>query len=169
MRDVAMLAFRIVAAALPVLAAAGCASYSGWGLQPGVSTAADVRRVMGEPVKICPLDDGMQNWIYPRGPEGLHTFNAHIDRQGVLVGIENVLEDSGFARIRKGVTTRDEILCTFGPPILETYFEARRETVWDYRFRDAWNYVSRFHVLFNDAGVVSGTLQIREQESDGDR
>ena len=147
---------------------AGCASYSGWGLQVGVSTGADVRRIMGEPATICPLPAGGENWVYPRGPAGLQTFDAHIDKDGVLRRLENVLQDSGFATVVAGKSTKDDVRCVFGPPILETYFKARRELVWDYRFRDSWGYVARYHVLFNDAGIVTGTLQIRE-EVPGDR
>lgn len=150
------------AAALATILAAGCASYSGWGLRPGVSTGTDVRRIMGEPVKTCSLPGGRQNWVYPRGPEGLHTFNVRVDRDGVLSSIENVLEERGFALVRNGESTKDDVLCVFGPPYIEAYFKARSELVWDYRFRDAWGYPSRFHVLFNDAGIVTGTLQIRE-------
>ena len=124
---------------------------------------------MGEPAKICALAEGAENWIYPRGPAGLHTFNVRVDREGRLRGIENVLEDSGFARVRAGVTTREDVLCLFGPPIETIRYPARRETVWDYRFRDAWGYVARFHVLFDDAGVVTGTLRIREERPGPDR
>ena len=154
-------------AAAMLLLLSGCASYSGWGLNADTSTAADVRRIMGEPWKICPLPGGMQNWIYPRGPLGLHVYNAHIDNDGVLRSLENVLEDRGFATVVKGKTTKDDVLCIFGPPMQEMYFERRNELVWDYRFRDAWNFVARFHVLFNDAGVVTGTMQIREDMGRG--
>jgi hypothetical protein len=141
---------------------AGCASYSGWGLQPGVSTGADVRRIMGEPAKNCPLPGGEQNWIYPRGPRGLETFNAHIGSDGVLRSLENVLNERGFARVVKAKSTKGDVLCLFGPPILETYYQARHELVWDYRFMDPWDYPSRFYVLFDDAGIVTNTMQIRE-------
>ena len=156
-------------AALAIMLATGCASYGGRGLRPGVSTGTDVRQVMGEPVKICPMPGGMQNWIYPRGPGGLHTFNAHIDRDGVLRSLENVLEESGFARVVRGRSTKDDVLCVFGPPFFQSYFKARNELVWDYRFRDAWGYPSRFHVLFDDAGIVTGTMQIREDVPSPDR
>lgn len=145
------------------LFSAGCASYSGWGLKPGLSTVADVRQVMGEPVKICPLPGGMQNWIYPRGPAGLHTYNARIDGDGVLRSLENVLEQRGFAQVVKGRTTMDQVLCIFGPPIEEIYYRARNERVWDYRFMDDWGYESRYHVLFNDADIVTATMRIREE------
>ena len=156
-------------AAACFLLVAGCASYSGWGLKPGTSTLDEVRRTMGEPVKICPLAGGGQNLIYPRGPGGLHTFNVHVDRNGLLNSIENVLEERGFALVRKGTSSRNDVLCIFGPPYIETYFKARSELVWDYRFRDAWGYPSRFHVLFDDAGIVTATMQIREETPSSDR
>ncbi len=152
-----------------MLLVAGCASYSGWGLKPGTSTVDEGRRIMGEPVKICPLAGGGQNLIYPRGPAGLETFNVHVDKDGVLGSIENVLEERGFARLQKGQSTKDDVVCIFGPPYIEAYFKARNELVWDYRFRDAWGYPSRLHVLFNDAGIVTGTLQIREETDSSDR
>lgn len=121
---------------------------------------------MGEPARVCALPDGGKNLIYPRGPAGLDTFNVRVDKGGVLESIVNVLDDSGFARVQKGRSTKDDVLCIFGPPYFETYFEARNERVWDYRFMDAWGYPSRFHVLFDDAGTVTGTLQIREDKPD---
>ncbi len=141
---------------------AGCASYSGYGLVPGTATASDVRRTMGEPAQVCPLEGGGQNWVYPRGPGGLKTFDVQLDKEGVLRNIENVLEERGFARVRLGKTTKQDILCIFGPPYIETYFPRRKELVWDYRFRDEWGYPSRFHVLYDDAGIVTMTMQIRE-------
>jgi hypothetical protein len=150
------------AGAAAMLLAAGCASYSGWGLKPGASTVDEVRQIMGEPAKTCPLAGGGQNLVYPRGPAGLHTYNVLVDKDGVLARIENVLEESGFARIQRGKTTRDEVLCLLGPPFIETYFKVRNETVWDYRFLDAWGYESRFHVLYDGAGIVTGTMQIRD-------
>jgi hypothetical protein len=151
------------AGAAAMLLLAGCASYSGWGLKPGESKVDEVRRIMGEPAKICPLAGGGQNLIYPRGPAGLHTYNVLVDKDGVLRSIENVLEERGFARLQRGKSTKDDVLCIFGPPILESYFSARNETVWDYRFLDAWGYESRFHILYNDAGIMTRTLQIREE------
>ncbi len=141
---------------------AGCASYSGYGLVPGTATAADVRRTMGEPAQVCALAGGGYNWVYPRGPGGLHTFDVQLDKDGVLRSIENVLEERGFARVEPGKSTRQDILCIFGPPYVETYFPRRKELVWDYRFLDAWGYPSQFHVLYDDAGIVTTTMQIRE-------
>jgi len=155
-----------VAAALLV---AGCASYSGSGLKTGTSTAAEVRRIMGEPAKICPLADGGQNLIFPRGPAGLDTYNARIDGKGILRSVENVLDEDSFERVVRGKTTKNELLCIFGPPLQETYFSARNELVWDYRFMNVFGNPSRFHVLLDDSGVVTGTLQIEEDVKNDDR
>lgn len=154
------------AAAAGVVLLAGCAAYSGYGLKPGVAKADEVRRTMGAPERICEGADGGQIWIYPRGPAGYATFNARLDRNGVLLGIENVLDERGFARVQAGKSTKQDILCLFGSPYYETYFKSRRELVWDYRFKDAWGYPARFHVLFNDAGIVTSTMQLREHYPD---
>jgi hypothetical protein len=145
----------------------GCASYSGYGLEPGTSTADDVRRTMGEPAIICPLPGGGENWVYPRGPVGLDIFNARIDGGGVLVGIENVLSDAGFSRVVPGRSKKDDVRCLFGPAFRESYFKARDELVWEYRFEDAWGYSATHHVLFDNAGVVTGTLRIRDDRGRG--
>lgn len=145
-----------------VVLLAGCAAYSGYGLKPGIAKAEDVRRTMGVPERICERAGGGQTWVYPRGPAGFATFNAHLDGSGVLTSIENVLDERGFARVRAGESTKNDILCLFGAPYHETYFKSRRELVWDYRFQDAWGYPARFHVLFNDDGVVTMTMQLRE-------
>lgn len=157
------------AALFVVLPAAGCASYGGRGLEPGTSTAADVRRVMGEPATVCPLGDGGRNMVYPRGPGGLDTYNARVDAGGVLRSLENVLHEDVFETVVSGKTARQDVLCIFGPPIEEAYFSARRERVWTYRFKDAWGYPSRFHVLMDDRGIVTGTLQIQEDVHSDDR
>lgn len=154
-------------AAAGFLGLAGCASYDGRGLQPGTATADDVRRTMGEPALTCPLSDGGQTWVYPKGPAGLETFNVLLDKNGILSDIRNVLTETGFARVEAGRSNEKDIMCLFGPPYLETYFKARRERVWEYRFEDAWRYPSRYYVLFNDDGVVTSTMQIREDYGDG--
>ena len=157
------------AALLIMLLAAGCASYGGRGLDPGKSTVADVRRIMGEPATICPRADGGQNMVYPRGPGGLDTYNARVDAGGILRSLENVLHEDVFDAVVAGKTARRDVLCTFGPPIEISYFSARKEHVWTYRFRDAWGYPSRLHVLMDDRGIVTGTLQIQEDVHNDDR
>lgn len=162
-RNAAMLA----AAAGLILS--GCASYDGRGLKPGMASADEVRRTMGEPALRWSEADGGSLWAYPRGPAGYHTFMVRLDAKGSLSSIEEVLNERGFSRIRIGKSNKDEVLKLIGPPWRETYFGSRKELAWDYRFLDAWAFSSQFHVVFDDAGVVRMTMQQRDPLGGNDK
>jgi hypothetical protein len=51
-----------------------------------------------------------------------------------------------------------------GKPWRTGFFERRKEEFWDYRFRDLWGYPSGLHVIFNEAGIVTQALILREHE-----
>ena len=67
-----------------VLLLAGCASYEGRGLRPGVSSEAEVRGLMGPPAIELAGDEGGKRLAYPRGPLGTQTFmgRASSDQSG---------------------------------------------------------------------------------------
>jgi hypothetical protein len=141
---------------------AGCASYDGRGLQPGVSSVDEVVSVMGKPAMQWKDPDGRMQLAYPRGPEGLQTFMAFVDPQGRLERIEGVLGTKHFARIEPGKSDQAAILRLLGPsqPQWTMYFERRDELVWEWRFCDDWGQVARFDVLFDGmSGVVRTTYQ----------
>lgn len=143
-----------------LIALAACAT-DGRDLQPGVATAEAVRAQMGEPHAIVPEADGGQTWQYPRGPLGRQTFMVRLGADGRLVGIEQVLGDSGFGRIEVG-QSRDEVHRLLGPPCCVIPFPRRGETAWDYRFTDVWQRPAIFSVIFDDAGRVRTTLVVPE-------
>lgn len=152
-----------VAVAAAVLLAA-CASYSGRGLQPGVSGLDEVLAVMGQPAMQWREPDGSLQLSYPRGPAGYHSFMVRIAPDGRLREVENVMDMKAFARIQPGM---DEaaVLRTLGPPVpaWTVYFKARRERVWEWRYCDDWNNAARFDVLFDgDSRRVRSTLSWRE-------
>ncbi len=136
---------------------AGCASYDGRGLQPGVSRSEDIQEIMGTPAMHWPLLNGGERLAYPRGPAGFHTFMLETDKSGVLLSKENVLQPKHFARLREGMT-QDEVLRIIGPPYAPwtIYFEARDELVWEWRYCDDWSEPARFNVLFDQS---KGTLR----------
>ena len=144
---------------------AGCASYDGRGLQPGVSSADDVVALMGTPAMQWQDADGRRQLAYPRGPEGLQTFMAFIDTQGRLERVEKVLDTPHFARIEPGKSDQAAILRLLGPsqPQWTMYFERRDELVWEWRFCDDWGQVARFDVLFDGmSGIVRTSYQRAE-------
>ena len=135
----------------------GCASYDGRGLQPGVSRLDDIQRIMGEPALRWREADGGERLAYPRGPAGFHTFMLLLDKNGLLVSQDNVLQPKHFARLREGMT-QDQVLRIIGPPYAPwtVYFEARNELVWEWRYCDDWSEPARFNVLFDQS---QGTLR----------
>ena len=151
-----------MAALALAVALGGCASYSGYGLKPGVATADDVRRTMGAPRNIYRDDDGRESWEYSHGPLGRETFMVRLDKNRVLEKVEQVLNEQGFARIVAGKSKGDDVLRAIGSPWRTGRFDRRQEEFWDYRFRDLWGYDSQFHVIFDPRGVVKETMAIRE-------
>ena len=139
---------------------AGCASYDGRGLAPGVSGTNDVIQLMGEPAMRWQEPDGGQLLAYPRGPAGVQTYMVRIDPRGYFASIENVLVPKHFARLREGMTQED-VLRVIGPPFpgWTQYFAARDELVWEWRYCDAWNEPARFDVLFDN---TSGKVRITQ-------
>lgn len=143
------------------LLSAGCALNPLVRMHPG-STPEQVREFMGEPWSTTRLADGGMRWVYPTGPMGRHTYVAIFGADGKLRTFDDLLNEKGFALIRVGKTTEPEVEQLFGPPAKITPFARLRQTAWDYRFTDAWNYPAIFSVIFNEQGVVALTMQQRE-------
>lgn len=139
-----------------------CASYSGQGLQPGVSSLPDVLATMGQPAMHWFDDDGRKQLAYPRGPQGTQTFMVYLGPDDRLEKIEAVLDPLHFARIKNGQSDQAAVLRILGPsqPQWTAYFKARDELVWEWRFCDSWNQLARFDVLFDaTTGIVRSTYQ----------
>jgi hypothetical protein len=145
----------------------GCASYSGHGLQPGVSRIDDVERLMGPPAMRWKETDGGETLAYPRGPSGYHTYIASVNAQGTLTSLMNVLEPKRFALLREGMT-QEEVMRIIGPPFpgWTMYFSARDELVWEWRWCDDWGEPARFNALFDGtSGKLRSTASLTERQS----
>ena len=143
---------------------AACASYSGSGLRPGEARLADIEGVMGPPAMRWLDADGSVQLAYPRGPAGLHTFMVKLGPDGRLQSIENVLNQTGFARISPGLS-KEQVLRVLGPPdnSRTVYFKARDELVWDWRFCASTLNTARFLVLFDaTVGTVRSSMALSE-------
>ncbi len=140
---------------------AGCASYSGRGLKPGIATETEVREVMGEPAATWKTPGGYV-WAYPRGPLGVQTFLVRFDANGRLELIEQVLDDAHFAQIKAGMT-QDDVLHLIGPSVqIKVTYPRTDDTSWDYRYRDIWEQSALFSVIFDHLGLVKGIFKQRE-------
>lgn len=129
---------------------AGCVSYGGGGLRPGMANLDEVLAAMGPPARQWQAADGTRTLSYPRGPSGLHSFMVYIDANGKFVRSENVLDENGFARV-KAEMTEDEVERAIGPsiPALTTHYPARKEIAWEWRYCNAQSATARFYVLFD--------------------
>jgi outer membrane protein assembly factor BamE (lipoprotein component of BamABCDE complex) len=144
---------RTIHALLAASLLAGCASYSGYGLKPGVSTEAEVRTTMGAPAAEFTQGDGSRRLVYPRGPLGTRTFMADVGPDRRLTAVTQVLDDDTFHRIQPG-QTREDVLRTIGPPGQSMGFPRTGHTAWDYRYTDTWGYLAIFSVTFDRDGIV---------------
>jgi hypothetical protein len=153
-------------ATLLVLSLAACAGYGGRGLLPGQSTFEDVVAVMGAPAMQWSEADGSRRLAYPRGPVGVHTFMVDVSPDGRLRRIENAMAMPTFAKVTPGMNTGD-VLHLLGPSVAEwtSYFAARDELVWGWRYCDDWNQLARFFVLFDGTQqTVRSTMSLREDQ-----
>ena len=113
--------------------AAGCASYNGAGLVPGVSTGSDVEAVMGTPAEVREVPGrGTVLW-YPRMPYGDGSYAALIGADGRLVSIEQRITEENIAHIVPGKSTADEVRDIVGPPYRIDQFPRLGREVWTYR------------------------------------
>ena len=144
-----------------VMLVSACAGYSGSNLKPGVSLLPEVIASMGEPAMRWNDPDGRVQLAYPRGPAGTQTFMVFMGADGGLERIEGVLDEKHFAQIEIGKSDQATVLRLLGPlTLMPTYFKARDELVWEWRFCDSWNQAAFFDVLFDGTtGIVRTTLQ----------
>ncbi len=114
---------------------AGCAGYSGSGLAPGRSSAAEVEAVMGPAAATRPGPDGETVLWFPRMPYGDGTYAARVGADGRLVAIEQRLTEENIARIERGRTTADQVLDLVGPPYRVDQFARMEREIWTYKMQ----------------------------------
>ena len=150
----------VLVAAVVVLAGCAAAPYR---LAPG-TTAEEVRTRLGEPRESWKEANGGTTWVYPTGPAGYYTYMVRLDPSGRVSAVDQVLDDRTFARIELYKTTEDDVRHLIGPPWRTDHFPRQNQTVWDYYVRDDWSYQYpvHFYVTFNDQGVVTQTMKLRE-------
>lgn len=140
---------------------AGCSAVGLARLEPGRSTEADVRRLLGDPARAYPAADGSRQLAFPSGPEGTQTHMAYLAADGRLVRMEQVLNEDQFGRISPGTTRAEEVERLVGPPWRMQDFPNKQAVAWDYVFRDTWDYLVDFSVMVGRDGVVTEKVYAR--------
>jgi hypothetical protein len=153
----------IAAAAVLV---SGCAAIGLARLEPGKSTEADVRQVLGAPARVYSLPGGARQLAFPQGPAGTQTYMAYVTPDGRLSRVDQVLSDEHLQRIVPGSTTSEQLERLIGPPWRTIAFPNLRQVAWDYVIDDAWGYTVDLSVMVDERGIVAGTVYARRERGD---
>ncbi len=153
---------RLLAYLCAILAALGisaCDYFNLRELQPGVSTATEVRDRFGTPEMEWVNTDGSVTWEFSRQPEGIECFMITIGPDNILRRVDQVLDEQTFARVVNGLNG-DEVRRLLGKPARSQFLQLKQETVWEWRISHGFAGNSDpvfFTVSFNTDGRVTGT------------
>ena len=120
--------------ALAMLGLTGCDAVNMQDLKPGVSTGYDVRDKLGKPGIEWRNDDGSVTWEYTRQPQGVHCYMITLNREQIVVSIDQVLTDTNFAAAREGMS-QPEILRLLGTPASKVVYNNLQEEIWEWRIQ----------------------------------
>lgn len=148
-------------ALIAALGLPACDGYVQSQLKPGVSTAAEVRRLMGEPGTIWRNADGSRTWEYTRQPEGSECFMLTLGPDEVLKSMEQVITPENLARVTRGMS-QDEIRRLLGKPRSVQTFALKREEVWDWKIGREVTTDQFFNVHFDLDGRVLTTSRSQD-------
>jgi hypothetical protein len=136
------------------LLVAGCAGYSGSGLVPGRSSAAEVEAVMGRPAERSRSANGETVLWFPRFPFGRESHAARIGADGKLIAIEQRLTPENVARLQPGRTTAKEVRDLLGPSWRADPFPRMQREIWTYPMMATDPTPKHLYVQFSDDGVL---------------
>lgn len=103
---------------------------------PGAS-AADARKIAGNPTEERRLSDGTTAWYYVSGPCGSTTYRVHLDANDRVIDAGQVLTENNIrSNIVANKTTRAQVVDGLGQPAVVSQFPNIQEEVLTYRYRD---------------------------------
>ena len=141
-----------LATAVLLAVLAGCASWNVPPPQAGEPRAA-VEARLGRPTAIYQLATGPE-LEYATGPYGQYTYMARFGPDDKLISYEQVLDTPGFARVKVGVSTQQDVLHLLGRPTEKSYLSIPKLVVWSYRYKESGVWDSMMHVHFDHDGIV---------------
>lgn len=124
---------------------------------PDGTTSTEMLRAMGTPDVTCPLPGGGERWVWSGQPFFQASWATEVRPDNTTTGLEQVLTDESFDRLRQGTWHIDQVRCTWGPPadITGVGWGNNVHTVWSYSYRQGGVWNSLMHVYFDPAGQVT--------------
>lgn len=120
-------------------------------IKPGITTGVEVRAKMGNPGFEFRNEDGTVTWEYTRQPAGVHCYMITLGADQVVQKLEQVLNDSNYAKAREGMT-RDQIRRLLGKPANKMVFDNLREEVWEWKIEGVPPNQPTFFNVYFDTG-----------------
>jgi hypothetical protein len=154
---------RAISALLALGLIAGCASYSGRGLVPGQSTAAEIEALMGPAAERRAGAGGETVLYFPRQPNGRETFAARLGTDGRLLTIEQRLTEANLTKLRAGATRADDVRDLFGPPFEVHRFAGLQREAWTYKMYGEGYRPKDLYVQFSPDGVMREAMMVDDQ------
>ena len=121
-------------------------------IKPGM-TESDVLSTYGKPDSHFTLPDGGKRIEYNRGEWMQRSWMVDFDRDGRVVGVDQVRDEEHFARLRPGMDTKESVRRELGTPWKVEYYPPSKLTAWLYPYREAGIYYSVMAVMFDPSGV----------------
>lgn len=139
-------------------------------LEEGVSTEADVRQRFGPPEAVWDGPDGSQIYEYNRQPAGYQNYQITIGPDGKMSALRQVLNARTFDQIQPGMPM-ETVRKLLGKPMKITEYALKRETHYDWRWRDGPNESDSkvFTVVFNPDLRVVSTMSVRDPDLERNR
>ena len=141
---------RLVAVACLAWGLSGCDYFAEKKLVVGQHTEQDVRTLMGKPDMIWEEESGSRKLEYPRGPMGTQTYFVHIGPDGKYLGMERVLVEANFAKIKVGMS-QDDARRILGKQTEVTPYALANEEVWSWRYEGDAQATMFFNAHFDPA------------------
>ena len=106
---------------------------------------------MGNPALEFTNDDGTVTWEYTRQPAGVHCYMITLGPDQVVRKLEQVLNESSYAKAREGMT-RDQVRRLLGKPANKMVFDNLREEVWEWKIEGVPPNQPTFFNVYFDTG-----------------
>lgn len=129
---------------------AGCA-FTNPAAIPAGTPSTDLTSRLGPPTGEYTMAGGGRRLEYARGPYGKQTWMFDLDTAGRLQRSSQVLTESNFNAIRRGMG-RDEVLAAIGRPGETSRIAWQNQTVWSYRYETP--FCQWFQIGLDPAGRV---------------
>jgi hypothetical protein len=137
----------------------GCAVVPAANIKPGFSNVGQVEQAMGKPNMTWRNSQGkVIQAAYSQQPASFTTFMVYFNDQGVVTGVDQVMNNKNFAKIKNGMDGQ-QVHKILGPERSVDHFSALHQIDWNYGYCSDNDGREVFSVSFDDKTLkVNGSV-----------